>query len=228
MTTHRFCDNTYICNEEGEMKMCGACRHTFYCSKACQKQHWRKHKPNCIPQQSSLHELFKACGQDLLPDPPAAADYGFDNMRLYHGNVLWGRSGIRAEQILLGLFQTIRREVSFSEDNGMASRVINSIGVSKKMILKAYENNSLDEFVHRFINNIFEQYKDRSFELANFYPDFYLQYCQGWLENRLVIGPTRLQGLTRDEEVKMRTDIYHRYYGHRAAVRGTMRFERVR
>uniref|UniRef100_A0A8D0CNV1 MYND-type domain-containing protein n=1 Tax=Sander lucioperca TaxID=283035 RepID=A0A8D0CNV1_SANLU len=29
------------------LKKCSSCKETLYCSKACQKQHWTKHKEKC-------------------------------------------------------------------------------------------------------------------------------------------------------------------------------------
>lgn len=34
--------------EDAELKKCGACGTTRYCSRACQKKHWPNHKPVCI------------------------------------------------------------------------------------------------------------------------------------------------------------------------------------
>ena len=56
-----------------------------------QRRHWKKHKPNCIPPDSSLHELFDACAVDLWPSAPAALDYGFVNVELYHVGGTGGR-----------------------------------------------------------------------------------------------------------------------------------------
>jgi len=189
---------------EGNMMQCSRCKRAYYCSKACQKGHWERHKPNCLPPESSVHALFSACFNDLLPVPAnVARDYGFDNMRIYHGDVLWGESStpLSAEQILLGLYQRIKKDVDSFEMHETRF-TYNSIGASKKMIVEAYKRNALDEFIHRYISNVFSLYGHQS-----------PQYCLGWVWNRLVIGPTRTQGLTKEQVQKMRNEIYHKYYG---------------
>lgn len=34
-------------------KPCSACQSTSYCSKECQKEHWKEHKPKCIAKRKS-------------------------------------------------------------------------------------------------------------------------------------------------------------------------------
>ena len=131
----------YACDKEGNMKRCSRCQHAFYCSKSCQKRHWKRHKPNCIPPDSSLHELNSACWKDLFPGPFAARDYGFDNLRSYHGDVLLA-NGLTAEHILLGLYQIIMRDIGNIHRPGPFCQVLSSINVSLKMLLDAYENNN--------------------------------------------------------------------------------------
>ena len=197
------CDN---CLKEGEWKRCSGCQQAFYCSKKCQTSHWKKHKANCFPPGSSIRQLFQACIDDLLPvRPTVGREYGFDNMRLYHGDVLWGESSppfqLSAEQILLGVLRMIQTDVFLEEEVG--ARPCSSISPTMKMIVEAYENNSLDDFIHRFIRNVLGRYRS-----AN--PQF---YCLGWVWNRLVIGPTRTEGLTQEQVQRMRKRIYHKYYG---------------
>ena len=169
----------------------------------------RRHKPHCIPPQSSLHELLHACFLDVFPSPSTARDYGFDSMSLYYGNVVLSKSGCTAEIILLGLYQMIKRDIGNDEMPSYDNPVLNSIGASKKMLLEAYETNALDEFLHRYISSVIEHYGE------HLPPD---NYCFLWLRNRLVIGPTRLSPssesvqLTQEQVVQMRNDIYHKYY----------------
>ena len=81
----------YFCDKEmTTTKQCANCRHAVYCSKDCQKKHWSKHKPNCVRSDHSIHGLFDFCSSDFLPDPGStvARDYGFDNVRVNHGETL--------------------------------------------------------------------------------------------------------------------------------------------
>lgn len=146
---------------------------------------------------------------DLWPSAPTALDYGFDNVKLYHGDsVLPGDSrGLTPEHVLLGLYQFIKRDIDQDELSNVPA--YNSIGASKKMMLEAYEKNSLDEFLHRYIGNVTERLGDRLL------PDCYVFL---WTRHRLVIGPTRLVlsetvGLTQEQVVQMRNDMHNRYYG---------------
>lgn len=194
----------YFCEKREDLKRCAGCLHVYYCSKPCQKQHWRKHKQNCIPPQSSLHELFKACVQDWFPSPSAARDYGFDNVGLYHGHLVLP-DGETAQQVLLGLYEFITKDIRNGERPGATVVAFNKIGASKKMMLEAFENNALDEFLHRYISSVRDRLSSQSYGLQ-------------WIRNRLVIGPTRLSindsvQLTSDQVVQMRSDIYRKYYG---------------
>lgn len=92
------------CHQEVNVRRCTRCLEAAYCSTNCQRQHWSKHKGNCIPQNLSLHSLFEACRMDVFPTPPVRCDYGFDNMQLYHGDLV-SPEGLSAETILLGLYQ---------------------------------------------------------------------------------------------------------------------------
>ena len=197
----------YFCDKEmTTTKQCANCRHAVYCSKDCQKKHWSKHKPNCVRSDHSIHGLFDCCSSDFLPDPGStvARDYGFDNVRVNHGDVLWGISSTPclAENILIGLYQFIRRDVVCLETPGESRLVFSSIGASKKMIVEAMENNKLDDFIHLYIKNVFSRHGPHS-----------PQYCFGWIWNRMVIGPTRTGGLTRQQTQEMRRTIYHKHYG---------------
>ncbi|KAL9959780.1 hypothetical protein ACROYT_G033135, partial [Oculina patagonica] len=206
----------YNCGKKGDLKRCAGCQHAYYCSKACQKQHWRRHKPNCIPPESSLHELFQACFTDLFPSPSTARDYGFDNVKLYHGDGViksWNcprgdlvlPDGSTAKNVLLGVYQFIAQDIANTERPEGWLPVKNSIGASMKMMHEAFEKNALDEFLHRYINSLGNHLTPES-------------YCYGWIKLKLVIGPTRLSlsdsvQLTKEQVEQMRSDIYRRYYG---------------
>ena len=196
----------YKCQREGgELKRCSKCKQANYCSVECQSKHWLRHKPNCVPSDSSLHQLFTACTMDLFPDHPASFDYGFYNVEKYH-NDFQTDDGYTAGQILLGLFQCIRREVGCSEFPGAGFPALNTFGASKKMIVKAYKTNGLDDFLHRYIRNVVDNYGKQS-------PG----YCFMWLKNKLVIGPTQLtldkmERLTEDKILEMRNEIFLKYY----------------
>lgn len=159
-------------------------------------------KPNCIPPDSSLHELSSASWSDLFPSPPVARDYGFDNLRLYHGDVLLP-NGLTAEHILLGLYQVIMRDIS-NIHRPCGGQILSSIGVSMKMMLEAYENNTLDHFIQRFIKGVYDGCGE-SLNEGN--------HCSIWLQNKLVIGPTRMGPITREKMLQIRRDIYQKYYG---------------
>ena len=193
----------YACDKEGNMKRCSRCQHAFYCSKSCQKRHWNRHKPNCLPPDSSLHELNSACWKDLFAGPLAARDYGFDNLRSYHGDVLLV-NGLTAEHILLGLYQIIRRDIENIHRPMPGCQVLSSIEVSLKMLLDAYENNKLDDFIQRFIKSVYDNCGD-SLNEGN--------YCSLWLQHKLVIGPTNMGSITQQQMQQLRSNIYLKYYG---------------
>ena len=171
------------CNNEGAMKRCAACKQVCYCSKDWQKKHWKKHKPNCIDARWSLYNLFEACLQNVFPALPTMVDYGFVNIQKYYGHELLGQSNRTPDQILLGLFQIITRDIECLED-GETRHVFSSTDISKKKLLVAYEGNALDDFIYRYISNVFELFEGKDRET-------FWGYGHAWLENKLVIGPTR-------------------------------------
>ena len=41
----------FLCQKEGRsppLRRCSQCEVAYYCSKTCQRGHWKKHKPACI------------------------------------------------------------------------------------------------------------------------------------------------------------------------------------
>ena len=61
------CDN---CQKTGPtVKKCGRCKHTFYCSKACQKQDWADHKWICFPE-SEGRQLYTHDESDIVWSRP--------------------------------------------------------------------------------------------------------------------------------------------------------------
>ena len=45
----------YCHSKEGTLKRCLGCKRIVYCSKTCQKNHWREHKPDC----QSISQIIK-------------------------------------------------------------------------------------------------------------------------------------------------------------------------
>ena len=140
-----------------------------------------------------------------MPVPLARCGYDFDNLRMYHRNV-----PADVESILIGIYQAIRRDILQSEygdpTEALLYPLLNDFGASKQMILEAYESNSLDAFIQRFVRNALQRRGDAC-----------PRYFSDWLHYRLIIGPTRL--LLSEEEVlpardiaRMREEIYRTYY----------------
>lgn len=40
-------DKCEMCGEKGRFKKCSGCKKVYYCNGACQKNHWKIHKPTC-------------------------------------------------------------------------------------------------------------------------------------------------------------------------------------
>ena len=135
----------------------------------------------------------------------ARCDYGFDNLRMYHRNV-----PADVESILLGIYQAIRRDILQLEygdpTEALLYPLLNDFGASKQMILVAYESNSLDAFIQRFVRNALQRRGDAC-----------PRYFSDWLHYRLIIGPTRLllsekEVLSARDIARMRDEIYRTYY----------------
>jgi hypothetical protein len=108
-------------------------------------------------------------------------------------------------QILLGLYQAIRIDVALAEDASSFQPPGNTMGMSKKMLQKAYKNNALDDLLHHFISNSISSSGNRV-----------AKYLFWWHENKLMIGPTRPTSSNKEEWEKMkneaRKNIYKKYY----------------
>jgi hypothetical protein len=37
----------WVCKEGEARQVCGGCKNVRYCSRGCQRQDWRRHKPEC-------------------------------------------------------------------------------------------------------------------------------------------------------------------------------------
>jgi hypothetical protein len=190
------------------MKRCSRCKINTYCSVGCQKAHWRRHKPNCLPADSEVHQLFHICYKDLFPAStnPIWWQFGFANISEYHGNVI-SREGLTALQILLGLYQAIRIDVSLAEDSSLLQLPGNTMGMSKKMLQKAYKANGLDDLLQHYISNSISSHGNRV-----------AKYLFMWRQNKLIIGPTRPTSSNMVEWHKIkeesRRNIFVKYYEH--------------
>ena len=38
-----------VCGSRDNLQLCTRCKSELYCSRACQRQDWRRHKPECLP-----------------------------------------------------------------------------------------------------------------------------------------------------------------------------------
>ena len=45
--------------ETVQLLACAACEKVYYCGKACQKSHWKVHKPSCVPRECRREEVNK-------------------------------------------------------------------------------------------------------------------------------------------------------------------------
>jgi len=53
-------------SEEARVKPCSRCETIFYCGKACQRQHWKSHKPNCIAFAERTPAVVAAWAEEPL------------------------------------------------------------------------------------------------------------------------------------------------------------------
>ncbi|KAG6372895.1 hypothetical protein JVT61DRAFT_7332 [Boletus reticuloceps] len=66
--------------DETKLKRCSGCKKAYYCSEACQDNHWVFHKFDCQPDRiNTADRLAMAVYEDMLPGhPQTCEDYGFD------------------------------------------------------------------------------------------------------------------------------------------------------
>eukprot|EP00300_Choanocystis_sp_HF-7_P012175 c17780_g1_i1.p1 GENE.c17780_g1_i1~~c17780_g1_i1.p1 ORF type:complete len:527 (+),score=109.37 c17780_g1_i1:263-1843(+) len=77
-------------------KFCAACHNVQYCSRDCQKRHWKIHKPQCVPKDSTVGTAKKSdlvtqflaerdpFAQVCATDPEPAADLMREALSHYH------------------------------------------------------------------------------------------------------------------------------------------------
>ena len=62
----------FLCQREGQsppLRRCSQCEIAFYCSKECQRGHWKTHKAACVAavaakaQDAARQQLARACGR---------------------------------------------------------------------------------------------------------------------------------------------------------------------
>ena len=73
-------------------------------AKPAKKEHWGKHKPNCIRSSSSLHDLFEACRVTDELVTPVVVNCGFLHVNPYCGNLL---PYLRADDVLFWIYKLI-------------------------------------------------------------------------------------------------------------------------
>jgi hypothetical protein len=56
------CANPECQKADGDLSRCSACRSVVYCSRECQKKHWKRHKLRCTEAQASLKRLNDIVG----------------------------------------------------------------------------------------------------------------------------------------------------------------------
>ena len=63
--------------EKNTLKNCSACKQVFYCSRACQTENWKSHKPFCVPskKKQGLHD-----GENLNPGDISRICVGCKNL----------------------------------------------------------------------------------------------------------------------------------------------------
>ena len=58
------------------LRVCGRCRNASYCSVACQRTHWERHRPECSQHRKEMRRLCVLCGRMAADsDPPFPTCY---------------------------------------------------------------------------------------------------------------------------------------------------------
>jgi len=204
--------NCWVC-ETPTFNLCSKCRDRPYCSKRCQTQNWSTHKKNCVDPDSHVANLVAACSADLFPYFGFARGvlksfkgdvFGFEHIGKkyrYMDNFTLENPAV----ILFGIYQQILKyEVRVRdeiEDFSCCTKMYNI-----NMLQKAYEKNSLDEFLHNYLEDVRATAMRRKTEMY--------VYARLFLEKKIVIGPTNENmKLTEEEVINRRKTIYMKYYG---------------
>lgn len=104
------CDACYEQKPASDLKHCVGCETTWYCSKACQKKHWRDHIFDCDPKRpiATAYYLSRGCRTTLIPvHMQTRKDFGFEKAENLVGD--------DAQKMLLGLWTYVLRYLDVSE-----------------------------------------------------------------------------------------------------------------
>jgi len=195
------------------VNLCSKCKLGAYCSKRCQVQNWSKHKGNCVDPDSHVANLVAACGADLF----SCVAFAEGVLKSFKGDV-FGFRHVEKEYpymaltiespavILFGIYQQIiKYQVRADEEIGYGWSCFTK-KYTKRMLQKAYETNSLDEFLHNYLDDVRDTAMRTNREMYG--------YAQDFLRKRIVIGPTNVDiKLTEKEVNERRKTIYMKYYG---------------
>ncbi|KAJ7221290.1 ectomycorrhiza-upregulated zf-MYND domain-containing protein [Mycena pura] len=68
-----FCVSCQSERDEGDLKSCSGCSSVRYCSKKCQTEHWKIHKPMCRQlQPDEVWGIKLLCDRELAARPPSS------------------------------------------------------------------------------------------------------------------------------------------------------------
>jgi len=202
------CVECWVCYTP-TVNLCSKCKERAYCSKRCQVQNWSKHKGNCVDPDSHVASLVAACS-----DFPCV---GFAEGMLKSIKVFgfkyevndppYMMLTIQKSLILFGIYQHIlKHEVNADEEIRSYDWSCCTKKYTKRMLQKAYETNSLDDFLHNYLEDVRATAMSRNREMYSNAQDF--------LRNKIVIGPTNEDIKLTDREVnERRKTIYMKYYG---------------
>jgi len=80
-----FSTNTCMyCKQEGK-SLCSRCEQVKYCSRECQKKHWKEHKQFCTTKEKQEIDKREDLQKKLRTAKTKAKDKTYDNSNLFHG-----------------------------------------------------------------------------------------------------------------------------------------------